>query len=67
MKKKLISTLLCVSMVATMAAGCGSSTETATDSNAGDSNEAAATEAAPAESETAGEEGSVLNIYCWNE
>ena len=33
MKKKLISMLLCVSMVATMLAGCGSSSEpTASDS-----------------------------------
>ena len=49
MKRKILSVLLCVSMVAAMAAGCGSSTEdTAAD--------AATTEEAPAEESAETEE-----------
>lgn len=40
MKKKLISTLLCVSMVATMLVGCGGNDEAADDGNAGTETEA---------------------------
>ena len=40
MKKKLISTLLCVSMVATMLVGCGGNDAPADDSNAGTTDDA---------------------------
>ena len=53
MKKKLLSALLCVSMVATMAAGCGSKEEPAAENNtpateAADAGESAGTEASDA-------------------
>lgn len=82
MKKKIISALLCVSMVATMAAGCGNDSGDATADNSAaapaDNNAAApadndaaapATEAADAAdaSTAASGEGKILNIYCWNE
>ena len=63
MKKKVLSALLCASMVATMVAGCGgSSSETTTDSNAAADNSAAAgTEeaAAPAAS------GDTIALRVW--
>lgn len=60
MKKKLVSTLLCLSMAATMLAGCGSNnTGTSGSSNNDTSKETGET--------TSDEEGKVLNIYCWNE
>ena len=67
MKKKIISALLCVSMVATMVTGCGS--ETAADSTgASDAGAVATTESGAAGTDTAStDEGKVLNIYCWNE
>lgn len=47
MKKKIVSALLCVSMVATMVAGCGGTDDTAADTGAADAGAAApATEAA---------------------
>lgn len=63
MKKKVVSALLCATMVATMFAGCGSkdSSDNATTpdtSKADTSSEVTA----PAE-----DTGKVLNIYCWNE
>ena len=77
MKKKIVSTLLCAAMVATMMAGCGgNSTSTNTGSNssadasASTDNSAPATEAkddAKEETASTGDEGKVLNIYCWNE
>ena len=76
MKKKIVSTMLCAAMVASMVAGCGSSgnseasSDAATDANAGNAAEtSAATEASDAgqTEEASGEEGKVLNIYCWNE
>ena len=62
MKKKIVSTLLCATMLAGMLAGCGGKT---TDSTTGDTTSSAdpVTEAA----EQAADEGKVLNIYCWNE
>lgn len=62
-KKKVVSALLCATMVATMFAGCGSkeSSDNATTpvtSKADTSSEVTA----PAE-----DTGKVLNIYCWNE
>lgn len=60
MKKKLVSTLLCLSMAATMLAGCGSNnTGTSGSSNNDTSKETGET--------ASDEEGKVLNIYCWNE
>ena len=62
MKKKIVSTLLCATMLAGMLAGCGGKTA---DSTTGDTTSSAdpVTEAA----EQAADEGKVLNIYCWNE
>ena len=62
MKKKIVGTLLCATMLAGMLAGCGGKT---TDSTTGDTTSSAdpVTEAA----EQAADEGKVLNIYCWNE
>ena len=73
MKKKALSTLLAVSMVAGMVTGCGSSadqtaasTDTATTTTeAAATTETAATEATVAE--TPADEGKVLNVYCWND
>lgn len=73
MKKKALSTLLAVSMVAGMVTGCGSSadqtaasTDTATTTSA---TEAAATTETTAATvaETPTDEGKVLNVYCWND
>ncbi len=68
MKKKIISALLCATMVATMMTGCGSS-ETADTGNAAASTESGAAESGTAEKTdaVATEQGKVLNIYCWNE
>lgn len=68
MKKKLLSVLLSVAMVATCLAGCGAKEEAAAPAE-----EAAVEEAAPAEEvveeavEEAAASGKVLNIYCWND
>lgn len=76
MKKKLVSSLLAVSMVITMLSGCGSSTGTTvnedTSSNADSADDAEpTTDAATTETATtdtaATEEGKVVNIYCWND
>ena len=73
MKKKALSTLLAVSMVAGMVTGCGNSadqtaasTDTATTTSA---TEAAATTETTAATvaETPTDEGKVLNVYCWND
>ena len=74
MKKKVLSTLLATAMVATLLAGCGSQAAAPAEAPAAEpaaTEEAApaAEEAAPAEEAAApaGDEGKVLNIYCWNE
>ena len=69
MKKKIISALLCASMVATMVAGCGGSSDTTSADNSNSGAAAPATESGSdaAETDTTGDEGKVLNIYCWNE
>ena len=69
MKKKIISALLCVSMVATMVAGCGGSSDTTSADNSNSGVAATATESGSdaAETDTTGDEGKVFNIYCWNE
>mgnify|MGYP000837398926 CR=1 FL=1 len=58
MKKKIVSALLCATMVATMFAGCGSSGDTSKDSSQASSD--------PTVSDSS-DDGKVLNIYCWNE
>ncbi len=55
MKKKMVSILLCVSMIAATAAGCGGK---GSSEEPGDSKETAA------QTDT---QGKVLNIYCWND
>ena len=69
MKKKIISALLCASMVATMVAGCGGSSDTTSADNSNSGVAATATESGSdaAETDTTGDEGKVFNIYCWNE
>ncbi len=77
MKKKVISALLATAVVATMFAGCGSSdtaeepateetTEETAEEPAEDSAEDSADSAEEA-TEVAADEGTVLNIQCWNE
>ena len=65
MRKKLLSSLLALTMVVTMFAGCGGGSGTQT---SGDS-QAPSTTSAEKQEEVAAtaEEGKVLNIYCWNE
>lgn len=61
MKKKVISALLCVSMVATLVAGCGS--KAADDNSNTDSNNAAAdTQAAAESSDTTSSEDAIANL-----
>ena len=69
MKKKVVSALLCATMVATMFAGCGSKNDSNTsDKNTGDTSAAEDTaDAADAASSNLSDDGKVLNIYCWNE
>ncbi len=75
MKKKALSTLLAVSMVAGMVTGCGSSadqtaasTDTATTTSATATEAAATTETTAATvAETPTDEGKGLNVYCWND
>lgn len=67
MKRRVVSALLCAAMVTSILAGCGSkaSNEASTDAP---KTEETATEATETETTaTTGEEGKVLNIYCWNE
>ncbi len=77
MKRKIVSTILCAAMVVSTMAGCGSSSSSSADAGTSDSgssttaNEStASTEAADTTDEataSSGDEGKVLNIYCWNE
>ncbi|WP_026667191.1 ABC transporter substrate-binding protein [Butyrivibrio sp. AE2005] len=66
MKKRVLGLLLSMTMVAGMLTACGGNANTAASTGASaDGNAADATAAdAPA---AAGDEGKVLNIYCWNE
>ena len=54
MKKKIVSALLCVSMVATMVAGCGGTDDTAADTGAADAGAAASATEAAADAADAG-------------
>ncbi len=80
MKKKVISALLCAAVAGSMLAGCGAeqaadAAAAVADAAATAATEAAAPAAEPAATEAAaeeeaapaGDEGKVLNIYCWNE
>lgn len=60
MKKRALSLILATAMVAGSLVACGGSTGAA-------SSEPAAEAEAETEAETEAEEGSVLNVYCWNE
>lgn len=61
MKKKVVSALLCISMVATMLVGCGSNNGKDTNTNNTKKEESTGGET------SSSDEGKVLNIYCWNE
>lgn len=65
MKKKVLSALLAATMVAGMLTGCGGGGAEQSSAPA-PSSEASKTESS-AEVTPAAEEGTVLNIYCWNE
>ena len=75
MKKKVISALLSVAMVATLLVGCGAKDEAAAPTEETKTEETATTEekteevaeAPAAEEAPAADEGKVLNIRCWNE
>lgn len=80
MKKKIVSTLLCAAMVATMMAGCGNNAGASTNAAKNDTTSDAASDAgsdttADAKTDTAdtdsavetADEGKVLNVYCWND
>ena len=69
MKKKLLSSILAAAMVFSLAA-CGSSAEAPeaeAEAPAADAATEEATEAVEEAAAEATEQGSVLNIYCWNE
>lgn len=59
MKKKVVSVLLCLSIAAAMLAGCGSDNGESSTKTAGSGDNSG--------TETEGEEGKVLNVYCWND
>ena len=74
MKKKVLASVLSAAMLASLMAGCGSTTAATTASSAAPSSAAASTVAASTEasstaaaSTVAADEGKVLNIQCWNE
>lgn len=73
MKKKLVSATLCTAMVASMLAGCGSTSSAPSSSGSSSSGgtDAATTETSDDSSAASGaaaeEGGKVFNIYCWNE
>ena len=74
MKKKVLASVLSAAMLASLMAGCGSTTAATTASSAAPSSAAASTVAASTEasstaaaSTAAADEGKVLNIQCWNE
>ena len=74
MKKKVLASVLSAAMLASLMAGCGSTTAATTASSAAASTAAASTVAASTEasstaaaSTAAADEGKVLNIQCWNE
>ena len=66
MKKKLVSLLMVATMAASMFAGCGSSEAAAPAETAPAATTDAPAADAPA-ADAAADQGSVLNIHCWNE
>ncbi len=69
MKKKIISTLLCAAMTASMLAGCGgtASNDTSSGNNTTGDTTAADDKGDAVSDAGSSDEGKVLNIYCWNE
>ncbi len=77
MKKKAISILLTAAMLGTMLTGCGGGSNNASDNAstpapapAADTNTDTSAPAADTNTDAAvdaGEEGKVLNVYCWND
>ena len=69
MKKKIISTLLCAAMTASMLAGCGGTTsnDASSDNNTAGDTTAAEDKGDAVSDAGSSDEGKVLNIYCWNE
>ncbi len=65
MKKKVLSALLSATLIVSMLAGCGGNDAPAQSSASAESGSAQESTSAP-EGETPAAEGSVLNIYCWN-
>lgn len=66
MKKRLLSALLSVAMVASLLVGCGAA-PAANDAAPATDAKAEATDAAAPAAVATSDEGKVLNIYCWNE
>ncbi len=66
MKKKLLSTVLSITMIAGLFAGCGQKEAETTPAADGEA-VVQEQEETPAEAVEASEEGKVLNIYCWND
>ncbi len=71
MKKKLLSAILSVAMIAGLLAGCGGKGEEPQAASTETETQTQTQEQAPQEETTAAveasEEGKVLNIYCWND
>ena len=68
MNKKLVSTVFCTAMAATMVTGCGSTGSGSSSAPAETGSAASSTgEQSSASSTGTGEQGKVFNIYCWNE
>lgn len=66
MKRKLVSAILAATMIVTMFAGCGSAKD-GTQATGGDAGEGTGSPVEAGAETEQGEEGKVLNIYCWNE
>ena len=67
MKKKVLSTLLAITMVAGMMTGCGKEESPAATADTASTTEKETGAAAGSTVAEAGEEGKVLNVYCWND
>lgn len=75
MKRKVLSTLLAATMLTGMLAGCGGNSAPASNDNQPAADAPAPAQTTPAADNAdaqapaveAGDEGSVLNIYCWND
>ncbi len=67
MKKKVLSAFLAATLVVGMMAGCGGGSTAESSAPAPSSSAAPESSAVADTTEPAAEEGTVLNIYCWNE